>query len=495
MAQLVEVTPDESAAAIRSKLAAAPEREVILVVPRGTKSLQSPVGARLLARLAFDQHMRLALVTRDSDVRQHAEDAGLSVFGQVSGAQHAKRWRSPRDARAPSFRRFVRPKITRTPRPRARSWPERVFGVLLLLLLLFAIGAGSALLLPEGAVEVRPGRQALGVEVRMAVQAGLKDVDYNAVAIPGRAITTIVQGTWSQSTTARMDAADLRARGRVLFINQQGTPITLPSGSIVSTGAGVPVRFRTLAEAQLAGQRGATAEVEVEAVDPGPQGNVGAYLINTLQGPLATHVGVINEQPTQGGSVRQVAVVGDQDLERLRTGLLQRLESEAHAAMQGQLSEGEFAPRETLQRTNVFGEGHDRMVGEVADNVTYTLRAEYEEIAFKGIDANRIALAGLQGAVPEGYKLTDEGLAFEITGVQVDESRNLFLTAVARGVATAILDSGEIRSLVAGLTPEEAQQRLTEELHLAEPAVVRVSPSWLGQLPRFGFRVRVTIGG
>lgn len=498
MAHLIDVAPEETLVAIRSKLIAAPERDVLLVVPRGTKALQSTVGAKIIARAALDCRLRLAIVTRDAEVHRYAEEAGLSVFSRVGEAERAKRWRIPKvrsrqAATLTSPSRRARPEITLEPRPDTRSWPERLLGMLLLLVLLFGVGAASALLIPEGSVAVRPAKQAIAATVRLAVQPGLEDVDYGSVAIPGRIVTTIVQGTWSQPTTSRMDTPDQKATGTVLFVNQLATPITLPVGTIVSTGSGVPIRFRTTAEAQLPGQRGATVQVPIEAIDPGPQGNVGAYLINTIPGFASSHVSVINEQPMQGGSVRQVGVVTQADKDRLRAGLLQRLDSEAHNALQSLLEPGEIAPRETLVQRRIFGEGYDKMLDEAADQLTMTLRVEYEELAFKGIDANRIALAGLQGVVPEGYRLTAEGLSFEITAVELDENRNLFLTVTTRGIAQATLDDGDVRSLVLGKTPQEAQGLLSESLPLAEPAEVRLSPSWSPTLPRFPFRVRVSI--
>ena len=498
MAHLIEVVPEEALATVRAKLAAAPERDVVLVVPRGTKALRRAVGARVVARAVLDCRLRLAIVTRDAEVRHYAKEAGISVFTQVSGAERAKRWRTPRaEARQASplatLSRRARPEITEAARPESRSWPERLLGVLLLLVLLFGVGAASALLIPEGSVVVRPAKQAIAAEVRLAVQSGLKDVDYGRVAIPGRIVTTIVQGTWSQPTTSRMDTPDQKATGVVLLINQLAAVLTLPVGTIVSTGSGVPVRFRTTAEAQLPGQRGATVSAPIEAIDPGPQGNVGAFLINTLPGLASSHVSVINEQPTQGGSVRQVGVVTQADKDRLRAGLLQRLDSEAHSALQNLLEPGEIAPHETLVQRRQFGEGYDKMLNEAADQLAMTLRVEYEELAFKGIDANRIALAGLQGVAPEGYRLTAEGLSFEITSMGLDDSRNLFLMVTTRGTAQAVLNARAVRSLVLGQTPQEAQRLLDENLPLAEPAYVRLTPGWSATLPRFAFRVRVSI--
>jgi hypothetical protein len=493
MAHLVEVAPDESISSIRAKLTSSEERDVILVVPRRTKALQNVIGARVLARAVVEYQLRLAVVTRDGTVRRYVGEAGLSTFGQVSAAEKAKRWCTPMEPSSP-FRAPA--KVSRTvaesQRPEQRSWTERLVGILLLALLLAAVGALTVFLIPEATVQVQPASQTFAAEVHLAVKTDISAIDYEHVAIPGRAISALVQGTWSQPTTSRVDSADQKATGSVLVINQSQNAVVVPAGTTLSTGAGVPVRFRTTGEAQLPGQKGSTVTVPVEAVDAGPAGNVAAYLINTLQGPLASQCTVINEQPTQGGSVRQVGIVTQADRDRLREGLLQRLVTEGHNAVQNLIKEGEIAPRETLVVTNEYPEAWDKMLNDEADQLTLTLKVEYQETAFSMADVNEVALAGLQGVVPAGYELQGGNLRYEVTSVQVDDQGGLSLVAVATGDAVAQVSGSQVRALVRGLTPDEARDALSV-LPLAAPAQVELTPAWMNTLPRFGFRIRVNV--
>ncbi|NPV07273.1 MAG: hypothetical protein HPY83_04830 [Anaerolineae bacterium] len=492
MAEIVEALPDEPLSAIRSKLLAATERDVILVVPRGTRSMQTAVGAKVVARAVLDHRLRLAIVTHDSATYRHARDAGLSVFSSLERAETARRWRTP--SRPTSIAERRRPaQSDAAVAPDTHSWAERLLGLSLLVALLVAVGGGTAFLLPEATVRVRPASQELAAEVRLSVVPGLEQVDYEAVAIPGRSITAVLTGTGSQATTSRRDVPDARATGTVVLVNQRALPVTVPAGTIVTTASGVPVRFRTTVEVQLPGVRGSSAPVPVEAVDPGPQGNVGAYLINRVEGTLASQISVVNEEPTQGGSVRQVGAVTEADRERLRQALLQRLEQEAHTVVQSMLEPGDIAIRESLRRTRILGEGYDKMLGEAAEQITLTIRAEFEEIAFAEGDANRIALAGLQGAVPEGYQLLAEGLRFQITSTERSDNGTLLVTVVASGIVRARVDPGQVRDLVLGLPREEAESRLNQAFALAEPARVSTRPGWAASVPRFGFRVHVDL--
>jgi len=492
LAEVVNALPDEPLAAIRAKALATPERAVILVVPRGTRALQSPVGAKVLARTVLDYRLRLAIVTQDPETYAQMRAVGLSVFASVDRAEAARRWSTPpRSAGPENGRGQGLESVARAGRPDRQSMAERLLALGLLLVLLLAVGVGTAVLLPEATISVRPATQDLAAEVLLSVVTDLEEIDYESVAIPGRLVGTVITGTGSQATTSRRDIADAPASGTVLLINQRAMPVTVPAGTVVSTGSGVPVRFRTTAEAQLPGQSGASVTVPVEAMDPGPSGNVGTYLINRVEGALASQVGVMNEQPTSGGTMRQVGAVTEADRERLRDSLLQRLEVEANAALQAQLAEGEVAVPATLGRTAILGEGYDRILGESAEQITLTLRAEFQEVAFSKTDAGRIALAGLQGAVPEGYQLLPEGLTFEVASTEVDGTGTPVIAMVATGRVRALVASDEVKAMVLGRPVAEAAAVLEASLPLAETPQISTSPGWVRSIPSLGFRVHV----
>ncbi len=493
MAEVVNALPDEPLAAIRARVLAPPERVVILVVPRGTRALQTAVGAKVLARAVHDFRLRLAVVTQDAEVYSQLRAAGLSVFASVERAEAARRWAVPPRPQGPESRRPDTDFASRAAPDANRSWAERVLGLGLLLALLLSVGVGAGLLLPEATIRVRPATQDLAAEVRLSVAPDLEELDYETVAIPGRRITTVITGTGSQATTSRRDVPDAPATGSVLLINQRAVPVTVPAGTTLATGAGVSVRFRTMSDVQLPGQVGASMSVPVEAIDPGPAGNVGPYLINRVEGALGTQLSVVNEQPTSGGTMRQIGAVTETDRERLRESLLQRLEVEARSALQALLQPGEAAIPGTLARTRILGEGYDRILGEAAEQITLTLRAEYEELVFSEADASRIALAGLQGAVPAGHELLAEGLSFQVGSTEVDASGTPVISVVAMGRVRALIEPDEVEELVLGRPVPEAESILNGSLPLDEPAIISVSPGWVRSVPSFGFRVHTEL--
>src|SRR5690606_21764332 len=157
----------------------------------------------------------------------------------------------------------------------------------------------------------------------------LESVSFSGASVPGRRLSVTVSWQAEVQTTGGVDVPDAPARGTVVFVNRQDSPVTVPAGTRVSTSAGARQLFQTVEATEVPGVRGATAEAQVVAITPGPEGNVGANLINRVVGALAVQLDVRNLDPLSGGGVRRVAAVAEEDRERLRSQVLQHLQSMA----------------------------------------------------------------------------------------------------------------------------------------------------------------------
>ncbi|HID10876.1 MAG TPA: hypothetical protein EYP17_06205, partial [Candidatus Latescibacteria bacterium] len=133
--------------------------------------------------------------------------------------------------------------------------------------------------------------------VQVEADPEVETLNYQTGQIPARAVQAQVGGTARIPVTGTKDAPDEPARGMVFFINNINQPVTVPKGTVVATSAGMTIRFTTVEEVTVPGTVGAVAEAEVVAVDPGPSGNVGANLINMIEGPLSLQVKVTNPEP------------------------------------------------------------------------------------------------------------------------------------------------------------------------------------------------------
>ncbi len=488
---------DDDIAAVRERLSRVEGWRVLIVVPRGCRALTSLLDLKLLARRARDLALEIALVTSNPTTRRLAREVGIPVFFSLKRGQKVKwRWKGGAVQELP---RREAPGST-APRPMARPalggrprWWERALAVLLLLAVISALLAGAALAVPGATVVLVPASQEVSTALQVVADPEVKELDHQRGQIPARVVKLQIEGRGQMPVTGTKDAPDERARGTVVFINMINQPVTIPEGTVVSTSAGTIVRFTTVEEVTLPGVVGGTVKAEVVAVDPGLSGNVGANLINRVEGPLSLHVRVTNPEPTEGGSIKQVGVVTAADKERLKASLLQKLQQEAHALIEERLQEGEFVPPESVVVDEVISETYDRFTGEEAEVLNLDLRIRVSGTAINERDAKLLALRALEAEVGEGFKLVPQSVHVQVGEITTVEGRKVSFSMRVFGLAVTKVDVDRVRAEVRGQPPEVAKERLRQHLLLEEEPVVRIWPEWWRRAPWLPFRIDVVI--
>jgi hypothetical protein len=56
----------------------------------------------------------------------------------------------------------------------------------------------------------------------------------------------------------------------------------------------------------------------------------------------------------------------------------------------------------------------------------------------------------------------------------------------------AEVDEGAIKEAIRRKPLDEAQEYLSQNLHLEEAPVIEVTPTWLGRIPWFDFRINIS---
>lgn len=501
---VIHLARGNNIAIVQARLRAAHQRRVVLVVPGGTRLLRREVDFALLRRCVAVQGLAVALVSRDLRVRALARRYSFPVFSSIGRAQ--KKARS-----------FTRQKVEsrRQPSPIGYRLSAKRIGsrgaqggweewLLLLVLILGAAlaGAGGALLVwPQATIAIIPAGGALEQQVQLTANPSVELIDEEAAEIPARLIRTEIKGQAHVSTLAREDAPDAKATGQVVFINRTNEPVEVPPGTIVATSAGTTIKFATVEKAALVAGVGSVARVGIEALDPGPSGNVGPFLINRVaDATLTLKVRVTNEQPTGGGSVKQVGVVTAADKERLRTMLLQQLHQEAYARLESELAPHEFLPVESVSVV-ALDETYDHLLGEATDSLGMTMRVRGWGIAFDLTQARRIARAVLERAVPDGRVLKPGSFHAEVVKAAMavsdpaeeEQSPRVQLVMKARGWTEATVTPGRVITLVQGKPIPDAVAELQANLPLKEPPLLSVEPEWWDRVPWLPFRIRVIV--
>jgi hypothetical protein len=509
--QIIYLDLDDEITTIREKLEQAQARRVLLVVPERAAVLQSLVNLKLLRRYADGLAKQVILVTGDHTTRELARSLGLAVVSSVERGQAASRTLpEARPAGVPLTP--PRPALEREavfvpragwprygePAPRAAARPLSLAGKIAIYVLLFlallAVVTAALLLVPSATIALNPAGEPLSQSITVRASPDIKAVDKDKREVPARQVEAVLEDSAQGETTGKKLVPDTHAKGRVVFANRSLSSLTVPKGTLVSTGSGVSIRFRTVAEVVLPAAAWGTAEAEIEAVEPGSLGNVAASTINQVEGPLRFQIGVLNAAPTTGGAEKQVRFVTSKDRSDLAARLLEQLKNTGYEGLQKAMQPGDFLPRQSLDIT-VQEQAFDHAVDEEAKTLTMRLRATATGLVVPASQLNRLAEGVLAGQVKPGYQLLPGSAKTGTpTNVKFDGSTLVFQVE-ASGVMAAQVDPAQVRSLVRGQPLVEAEAILAQSLKLAGRPQVTLEPAWLGRVPFVDFRIAVQVGG
>jgi len=506
MQQVIYLELNDDLPAIRDLLEGAQARRVLLVVPGGSTVFREPINLRILRRYAANLALDVALVTRDSRSRQVAKEEGIPVLSSIRRGRRA-RWRLG----APNRSAAQRAAAARVDGLRAGRgdvgygdtaivWAGRVLGILLFVFLLVMVLVMAALLVPEADVTVVPFREVVEVSLELRADPDAEKASLTNLVVPARILEAEVEDTGQIATEGKRDAPDAPAIGSITFINQTAEPLTIDPGAIVRTATGTTVRFQTTTTATVPAGIGGTVSAEIEAIQPGPVGNVDQATITEVEtAELRGKVRVINERPTTGGGVRQVGVVTRADMDRLKAQLLQQLQQQAYSELQRQLGEQEFLPPESMT-VGIMAEVYDQFLDAEADVLGLQMRILVSGTAVDRANANLLAYEALKERIPDTYELQSEEITFGLDEENVTiEGRSVVVQVSASAPLIVEVDRGQVRSAVAGLKADEAVQVLADSFSLDAPPQVEVRPDWikrwdwLNRVPYLPFRIQVVV--
>ena len=196
-----------------------------------------------------------------------------------------------------------------------------------------------ALLAPHSSVTLIPTTSVISADVTYGVagQPGSFDVTIEPSLLTGEI-------TYSESiqTTGIRSVADGTALGAILLTNPYTTETYLPAGTVMTTADGIA--FTTVEDVVVppADPYGTatmgSAVASIRAVEAGPESNIPAQ---ELSGQMENGLYYSNREQTNGGTMRDIAVVSEFDIEALRANAQQSLDSQAASSISALVPEGQ----------------------------------------------------------------------------------------------------------------------------------------------------------
>jgi hypothetical protein len=506
----LQLEAGDDATRVRDKMTFLRGKRVLIVWPQTGSALTRKLDLVLVQREAARLAVRLAFVTHEPEVIQHARELGISVFETV-GASERRSWKRGRGklfasrAYKPDDEPDAQELMPVASRRRSLAFqPSRarpLVQILTLMLIIAAILGAIYVIMPSATVTLTPAQARLQAEALIVADPNTATgIDIDIGIIPATLVQIPIEDSATIPTTGTRDIPDAQARGVVIFINQTDAAVDIPAGTLVSTSAGTPIQYQTTQAVQLAGGVGLQVEAPVEALPEfsGSIANVGEGLINTVNGDLAQQVVVRNLSPTTGGEDRSQRSVTQQDQESLLFSLRQQLQSRACDEMTARIDASKIVLCDTMQ---IIEERSDLVqysanIGDTADELTLTMRIVVQATAVDQTQGQQVAFARLAAQIPRGLTLQPETIEYaQGVVLSIDADGRVGFMITASGLVIAQIDPARVSERIAGRNYDEALAYLNGELSLQESTDPQLSvfPDWLPHLPLLPFRISVRV--
>ena len=500
----------DNVASIRERLARMRGVRVLLILPEDGALFRRKLDLVLVQREAHLRAIQLALVSRDPRVLGNAQELNISCFDSLADSQSA-RWKRGRhkvflprhhkpDPNAqPEDLRLIASRIDTRERRHSRWWLfiERAA---VLAILFSVVGTVIYVIAPSAVVEVTLRQETLTAEIEIVADVDAAALDIGGAIMPAQRVQALAEARASVPASGLRNIGDISATGFVTFTNRTGEPVVIPANTVLSTSAGEPVLFRTIAEAAAPAGSENHAEAPVVALErfSGNVGNVAAGMINTVVGPLADDITVINLAPTAGGEARTVRVVDANDLALLRERARARLLTAAYELISVDLSNAQVIVIDSLRIEDEHKDWTDfsAEVGDVANEVTVTMRASVTAVVLDESLSRQIATSRLRDLTPSGAAILSDTIRYGRGPVSWQPARNQArFVARAKGSAVARVETSQLREQLAGLSLGDAAKLIESQVEVAGGVTTKIDlfPSSLGRMPSLPIRISLDV--
>jgi hypothetical protein len=201
---------------------------------------------------------------------------------------------------------------------------------------------------------------------------------------------------------------------------------------------------------------------------------------------------VVNPNGTFGGGSQLAPTVTQEDRDNLLAQLQEQTQARALETLQSKLEPGEWLPPETV-KSFVIAQAFSAFNDEETPELGLTLRTLLQGVAVNEATTREAMLAALQGVIPERGMLVADTFHMERVPGATALDRAVQFTVTVGGDYIVPIDPAEVRSTIAGLTPEAAAEVLGARWNMNRPPEIYLDPEWSGTLPRLSQRIQVRV--
>lgn len=508
--QIIQLEPYDDVISVRDRLSFVKTERVLLVWPRASTILKRKLDLVLIQREAARRGARLALVTNDLDVIEHATELNISTFDSPN-ASYKARWKRPRNKvfidrsdrpdNAPDAYELRLAASRLRPLTPQQQRTQRFARIIAALILVTVIAAVIYLFVPSAEIILIPAQRQINTPVQLVADPAITGVDVNSGHIPAAYLEILVTTKATIPTTGSKNVPNTLASGTVIFTNNTDSAIFIPAGTVVSTFGFQPARFHTTSDANVDG--GQTVQVTIEAMQDtaGAAGNIEANLISSIEGPLGESLAVHNAESTRGGTVRQQGIVTKADADTLLELAREKIRQTSLAEFSPRLTGTQIIVPDSIKIVEERPEwlSYSAFVGDGADNLTLSMQAKVRALVIDLQLARQATLAKLATQIENGWQIVPESVSFktfkpsDILSMDAKGQVTFYMSASAN--VALIIDPERVRRQITGVTVSDAMNMLERNwlLDTRYPPEIKVWPEVFRRLPVLPMRITVNV--
>lgn len=494
--QIVYLSSADDANSTRDMLGWVQAARVLLVWPDQGRILTDRLELVKIQRFAKQRNLQIGLLTFDSEVRQNAQELGFPIFDSLEDLPES-RWelRPPKSIQdsEETLSRYTRLPVQQL-NEKTPAWAENiisrsirlpaglVFGISLLLFI-FVVPSAEINLSPTGTRNILPMSVDLYSEGDFEGELGIIRAERYGLDVVGS--TTISTSGWTRVPISP-------AQGVVIFENHTEDPVNIPLHTVVRTSGSIGQKFRTSNTAKLPGGFGAKVEIAVEAISFGAEGNVPAFSISAIEGPLGLLISVSNPRALKGGVDQLHPSATQSDLDDLEEQLLDELFLLASNEIGSNLQENQVIVEDGIWLERVIDQEYSHKPGEIADELTMEMEVSVVMLVYHEFDLERFILNEMSHDLPVGVEVIPTSLSYEVQTEQSGLTDGRWGLSIQAEVETYdTLDFRDIKTMIFGRTLESAVRILGDKAPHLIGTQITLNPSWMPILPFWKERIQL----
>ncbi len=494
--QIIQLEPHDDTISIKDKMEWSQTSRILLVIPAQGKIINGRLDLILLKRHSSALGSQLAIVTKDPGLIFYADQLGIPIFPSIKTAQK-KPWRQaqhltrqierPDSAPSPEIDLSERP-IKKTDLIHLPLWGR--LGVFTLGVL--SVIAIAILLLPRAVITLPGPDQTQELLLPVRADASLEEIQVSG-NLPARKISQLIVHSTEIASSGQTTIPETYASGEALFTKLVELPLTIPEGSVLSTGGDDPILYHTQEMITLPEGYGSQGSVAIKAVVPGISGNLSSDQITEINAEFGADVTVTNPDPTSGGSDLAVPAPTEADREQVFNRALLESAELAILASETQITPADLLLCDSPQLEEIREQAYTPQVGMPADHIRIDLSVEYSCYYVLEQDLQQLTETFLTRRYQGEKKqpILDSVSYTQIGYPAMDGQLSTPWEMKITWRETPRIDKPEAIRQVLGLSPQQAAEVLTQAYDLETAPEIKLIPGWWIRMPVLPFRIEM----